>query len=188
IGNGISILIFAGIVAGIPTTISALYTHFFSGVSVSEGLFLNILFVLLLAIGVILLIAAVIYVQQGIRKIPVQYAKRIVGRKMYGGQSTHIPMKVNAAGVIPVIFAMSIVMFPSVIASFWSGNRVAQWFMDNFSLDSVLGLTLYVLLIIGFTYFYTFVQINPQQMAENLKKNGGYIPGIRPGQTTVKYL
>jgi preprotein translocase subunit SecY len=188
IGNGISILIFAGIVAGIPTTISTLYTHFFGGANASEGLFLNILFVILLAIGVVLLIAAVIFVQQGIRKIPVQYAKRIVGRKMYGGQSTHIPMRVNAAGVIPVIFAMSIVMFPAVVASFWQGKRFANWIIENFSLNAPLGLTLYVLLIIGFTYFYTFVQINPQQMAENLKKNGGYIPGVRPGQTTVKYL
>lgn len=187
IGNGISIIIFAGIVAGIPTGVSTLYTHFFGGPG-TEGLFLNILYVILLAIGVVLLIAAVIYVQQGIRKIPVQYAKRIVGRKMYGGQSTHIPIKVNAAGVIPVIFAMSLVIFPPTLASFWQGNTVANWIMTNMAMDAPLGMTLYVLLIIGFTYFYTFVQINPQQMAENLKKNGGYIPGVRPGQTTVKYI
>jgi len=188
IGNGISILIFAGIVAGLPTALTSLYNHFFSGTGASEGLFLNILYVLLLAIGVVLLIAAVIYVQQGIRKIPVQYAKRVVGRKMYGGQSTHIPLKVNAAGVIPVIFAMSLVIFPPTLASFWQGGAFANWIMNNFAMDAPLGMTLYVLLIIGFTYFYTFVQINPQQMAENLKKNGGYIPGVRPGQTTVKYL
>lgn len=188
IGNGISIIIFAGIVAGIPTGVVALYDHFIRGVTVSEGLFLNILYVLLLVIGVVLLIAAVIYVQQGVRKIPVQYAKRIVGRKMYGGQSTHIPIKVNAAGVIPVIFAMSLVVFPPTIASFFQSSGVARWIIENMALDAPLGLTLYVLLIIGFTYFYTFVQINPQQMAENLKKNGGYIPGIRPGQTTVKYI
>lgn len=188
IGNGISIIIFAGIVAGIPTGVAALYDHFIRGVTVSEGLFLNILYVLLLVIGVVLLIAAVIYVQQGVRKIPVQYAKRIVGRKMYGGQSTHIPIKVNAAGVIPVIFAMSLVVFPPTIASFFQSSGVARWIIENMALDAPLGLTLYVLLIIGFTYFYTFVQINPQQMAENLKKNGGYIPGIRPGQTTVKYI
>jgi preprotein translocase subunit SecY len=187
IGNGISIIIFAGIVADIPTTISTLYTHFFGGTS-TDGLFLNILYVILLLIGVVLLIVAVIYVQQGVRKIPVQYAKRIVGRKMYGGQSTHIPIKVNAAGVIPVIFAMSLVIFPPTLASFWQGNAVANWIMTNMAMDAPLGMTLYVLLIIGFTYFYTFVQINPQQMAENLKKNGGYIPGVRPGQTTVKYL
>lgn len=188
IGNGISIIIFAGIVAAIPTGISALYDHFFGGAGAAEGMFLNILFVLLLAIGVVLLIAAVVYVQQGVRRIPVQYAKRIVGRKMYGGQSSHIPIKVNAAGVIPVIFAMSLVIFPPTLASFWQGNGVADWIVANFAFDAPLGMTLYVLLIIGFTYFYTFVQINPQQMAENLKKNGGYIPGVRPGQTTVKYL
>jgi len=187
IGNGISIIIFAGIVADIPTTVTTLYTYFFGGTG-TDGLFLNILYVILLAIGVVLLIAAVIYVQQGIRKVPVQYAKRIVGRKMYGGQSTHIPIKVNAAGVIPVIFAMSLVIFPPTLASFWQGNAVANWIMTNMAMDAPLGMTLYVLLIIGFTYFYTFVQINPQQMAENLKKNGGYIPGVRPGQTTVKYL
>lgn len=107
---------------------------------------------------------------------------------MYGGQSTHIPIKVNAAGVIPVIFAMSLVVFPPTIASFFQSSGVARWIIENMALDAPLGLTLYVLLIIGFTYFYTFVQINPQQMAENLKKNGGYIPGIRPGQTTVKYI
>jgi len=186
IGNGISIIIFAGIVAGIPTGVSTLYTHFFG--AGTDGLFLNILYVILLAIGIVLLIAAVIYVQQGIRKIPVQYAKRIVGRKMYGGQSTHIPIKVNAAGVIPVIFAMSLVFFPPTIASFFQTNSVAQWIMTYMAMDAPFGMTLYVLLIIGFTYFYTFVQINPQQMAENLKKNGGYIPGVRPGQTTVKYI
>lgn len=188
IGNGISIIIFAGIVAAIPTGITALYQHFFTGAGAAEGMFLNILFVLLLAVGIVLLIAAVVYVQQGVRKIPVQYAKRIVGRKMYGGQSSHIPIKVNAAGVIPVIFAMSLVIFPPTLASFWQGNVVANWIITNFAFDAPLGMTLYVLLIIGFTYFYTFVQINPQQMAENLKKNGGYIPGVRPGQTTVKYL
>ena len=112
IGNGISIIIFAGIVAAIPTGISALYQHFFTGAGAAEGMFLNILFVLLLAVGIVLLIAAVVYVQQGVRKIPVQYAKRMVGRKMYGGQSSHIPIKVNAAGVIPVIFALCSVMFP----------------------------------------------------------------------------
>jgi len=107
---------------------------------------------------------------------------------MYGGQSTHIPIKVNAAGVIPVIFASSLLLFPVTIAQFWAGNRFADWIIENFTYTSVLGGTLYVLLIIGFTYFYTFVQINPEQLAENMKKNGGYIPGIRPGKTTAKYV
>jgi preprotein translocase subunit SecY len=127
-------------------------------------------------------------VQQGIRKIPVQYAKRVVGQKMYGGQTTHIPLKVNAAGVIPVIFASSLLMFPITIANFWSTHAWAQWISSNLNYDKPLGMVLYVLLIIGFTFFYTFVQFNPQQMADNMKKNGGYIPGIRPGKPTQGYL
>ena len=139
---------------------------------------------------VVLIIAGVIFVQQGVRKIPVQYAKRVVGRKMYGGQTTHIPLKVNAAGVIPVIFALSLLMFPPTIASYWRGNVVAEWIINNLSINQTapLAIVLYVLLIIGFTYFYTFVQINPVQMADQMKKNGGYIPGIRPGKTTSTYL
>ncbi|MCZ8523752.1 MULTISPECIES: preprotein translocase subunit SecY [Paenibacillus] len=186
IGNGISIIIFAGIVAGIPNSIGQIYQTQFTG---AEGaLFLSILKVVLIAIVVIAMITGVIFVQQGVRKIPVQYAKRVVGRKMFGGQSTHIPLKVNAAGVIPVIFAVSLIMFPPTLASFWAGNSVADWIITNFNYTHPLGMTLYVLLIIGFTYFYTFVQMNPVQMADQMKKNGGYIPGIRPGKTTSVYL
>ncbi|WP_426449934.1 preprotein translocase subunit SecY [Paenibacillus sp. S-38] len=186
IGNGISIIIFAGIVAGIPNSIGQIYQTQFTG---AEGtLFLSILKVVLIAIVVIAMIVGVIFVQQGVRKIPVQYAKRVVGRKMFGGQSTHIPLKVNAAGVIPVIFAVSLIMFPPTLASFWQGNVVANWIITNFNYTHPLGMTLYVLLIIGFTYFYTFVQMNPVQMADQMKKNGGYIPGIRPGKTTSVYL
>lgn len=188
IGNGISIIIFAGIVSRFPT-----YAHQIYQTQIREAgdaLFLNILKVVVILIVIVAIIAGVIFVQQGIRKIPVQYAKRVVGRKMYGGQSTHIPLKVNAAGVIPVIFAMSLLIFPPTIASFWSGNAVADWIIRNFSYTNgaPLGMVLYVLLIIGFTYFYTFVQINPVQMADQMKKNGGYIPGIRPGKTTSVYL
>jgi len=186
IGNGISILIFAGIVAAIPGGVQTIYLRLF----VEEGgnLFLNILKAILIVIAIIAIVVGVIYVQQGVRKIPVQYAKRIVGRKMYGGQSTHIPLKVNAAGVIPVIFALSLLIFPPTIASFWRGNEVADWIITHFSYTAPLGMVLYVLLIIGFTYFYTFVQINPVQLADQMKKNGGYIPGIRPGKTTSTYL
>lgn len=187
IGNGISIIIFAGIVAAIPTSIQQIYKSLFA----TEGaLFLNIVKLIIIALVVILIIAGVIFVQQGVRKIPVQYAKRVVGRKMYGGQTTHIPLKVNAAGVIPVIFALSLLMFPPTIASYWRGNVVAEWIITNLSLNQTapLAIVLYVLLIIGFTYFYTFVQINPVQMADQMKKNGGYIPGIRPGKTTSTYL
>jgi preprotein translocase subunit SecY len=187
IGNGISIIIFAGIVAGIPTAARQLYETLFTG-DAGDLLFLNILKVIIIVLVIIAIIAGVIYVQQGIRKIPVQYAKRVVGRKMYGGQSTHIPLKVNAAGVIPVIFALSLLMFPTTIAGFWQGNVVADWIIQHLFYDKPLGMVLYVLLIIGFTYFYTFVQINPVQMADQMKKNGGYIPGIRPGKTTATYL
>jgi preprotein translocase subunit SecY len=186
IGNGISIIIFAGIVAGITTNIQVVYQQLFVGAG--GALFLNIVKAVIILIAIVVIIAAVIFVQQGIRKIPVQYAKRVVGRKMYGGQSTHIPLKVNAAGVIPVIFALSLLMFPSTLAQFWRGNFVADWIIKNLVYTAPLGMVFYVILIIGFTYFYTFVQINPVQMADQMKKNGGYIPGIRPGKTTQVYL
>jgi len=187
IGNGISIIIFAGIVSAIPTSIQQIYKTTFTA---DGALFLSILKLIIIAAVVVLIIAGVIFVQQGVRKIPVQYAKRVVGRKMYGGQTTHIPLKVNAAGVIPVIFALSLLMFPPTIASYWRGNVVAEWIINNLSINQTapLAIVLYVLLIIGFTYFYTFVQINPVQMADQMKKNGGYIPGIRPGKTTSTYL
>lgn len=187
IGNGISIIIFAGIVSAIPTSIQQIYKSLFT---TDAALFLNIVKLIIIAVVVVLIIAGVIFVQQGVRKIPVQYAKRVVGRKMYGGQTTHIPLKVNAAGVIPVIFALSLLMFPPTIASYWRGNVVAEWIINNLSINQTapLAIVLYVLLIIGFTYFYTFVQINPVQMADQMKKNGGYIPGIRPGKTTSTYL
>jgi preprotein translocase subunit SecY len=186
IGNGISIIIFAGIIAGVTTNIRLVYETLF--VNAGDALFLNIVKAVLILVAIIAIIAGVIFVQQGIRKIPVQYAKRVVGRKMYGGQSTHIPLKVNAAGVIPVIFALSLLMFPSTIAQFWSGNMVADWIIKHLVYTAPLGMVFYVILIIGFTYFYTFVQINPVQMADQMKKNGGYIPGIRPGKTTQVYL
>ncbi|WP_274653978.1 preprotein translocase subunit SecY [Paenibacillus humicola] len=186
IGNGISILIFAGIVARIPTHVRSIYTTTF--VDNAGNLFLNIVKILLVLIVIVAVIVGVIFVQQGIRKIPVQYAKRVVGRKMYGGQSTHIPLKVNGAGVIPVIFAVSLLMFPITIAQFWSTHAWAQWVQSNLYYDQPLGMVLYVILIIGFTFFYTFVQINPVQMADQMKKNGGYIPGIRPGKPTSSYI
>lgn len=187
VGNGISILIFAGIVAGIPSTVGLIYQDLF--VQDRGQLFLSIVKAVGILLVVIVVIIAIIYIHEGIRKVPVQYTKRIVGRKMYGGQSTHIPMKINAAGVIPVIFALSLLMFPPTIASFWAGNPVADWIINNFDYTKFgLGMILYVILIIGFTYFYTFVQINPVQLAEQMKKNGGFIPGIRPGKNTTTYL
>ncbi|GEC92671.1 MULTISPECIES: preprotein translocase subunit SecY [Brevibacillus] len=189
IGNGISILIVAGIVAGLPNAATTIYTTMFGDPSVN--IFFSIVKVLLILLVVLAIIVGVIFMQQGLRKIPVQYAKRVVGRKMYGGQSTHIPLKINSAGVIPVIFAVSLVMFPSTIAQFWvdaSGQGFANWIYQNFQVNKPLGMTLYAILILGFTYFYTFVQINPVQMAENMRKNGGYIPGIRPGKNTEVFI
>ncbi|AJY75290.1 preprotein translocase subunit SecY [Paenibacillus beijingensis] len=186
IGNGISVIIFAGIIAAMPGHIRSIYTTYF--VDQTDQVFLNILKVVAIVIVVIAIIIGVIFVQQGIRKIPVQYAKRVVGRKMYGGQSTHIPLKINGAGVIPVIFAVSLLMFPITIAQFWSNHAWAQWITDHLYYDKPLGMVLYILLIIGFTFFYTFVQINPVQMADQMKKNGGYIPGIRPGKPTSAYI
>lgn len=185
IGNGISLIIFAGIVATIPSHITTIAQSEFI---VEGAAFVNVVKSIAIILVCVLIVIGVIYVQQAIRKIPVQYAKRVVGNKMYGGQNTHIPLKINAAGVIPVIFAVSLLQFPVVIASFWSTHTWAQWISNNLSTDRPLGMVLYVVMIIGFTFFYTFVQMNPQQMAENMKKNGGYIPGIRPGKTTETYL
>ncbi|MBD1372343.1 preprotein translocase subunit SecY [Hazenella sp. IB182357] len=186
IGNGISILIFAGIISAIPSTSGQIYATWFKD---DSQIFLGILKVAILLLVVLAIIIAVIYVQQGVRKIPVQYAKRVVGRKMYGGQSTHIPFKVNAAGVIPVIFALSLLLFPPTIARFWQGHPIANWFIENFDYTKFgLGMIMYVVLIIGFTYFYTFVQLNPVQLADQMKKNGGFVPGIRPGKHTATYL
>jgi len=185
IGNGISILMFAAIVSRIPTISTDIYQSEFIN---SDQVFMSIVKLAAILIVVVLIVAGVIYVQQGTRKIPVQYAKRVVGQKMYGGQSTHIPLKVNGAGVIPVIFASSLLMFPITIANFWSNKTWAAWISTNLNFDKPLGMVFYVLLIIGFTFFYTFVQFNPQQMADNMKKNGGYIPGIRPGKPTEGFL
>ena len=120
--------------------------------------------------------------------MPVQNAKRVVGRKMYGGQSTHIPIKVNSAGVIPVIFAMSLMFFPGTIASFFPDNAVASWISQNFSFDNVAYNLIYAVLIIFFTYFYSSITFNPIDVADNIRKNGGFIPGIRPGRPTSEYI
>lgn len=185
IGNGISLIIFAGIVAAFPTHIQNIARSEF----IVEGqTFMNVVKGIAIVLVCVLIVIGVIYIQQAIRKIPVQYAKRVVGNKMYGGQNTHIPLKINSAGVIPVIFAVSLLQFPVIIASFWSTHGWAQWVSKNLAIDHALGMVLYVVMIIGFTFFYTFVQMNPQQLAENMKKNGGFIPGIRPGKATQTYL
>jgi len=180
IGNGISIIIFTSIISRFPSDFYGTYELFRAG-SIS---ILNILFFIVLAV---LIVAGIIFVQEGERRIPVQYSKRIVGRKVYGGRSTHIPMKVNQAGVIPVIFASSVLLFPGVIAQVlpydWASN-VASMIQPG----STLYLILYALMILFFTYFYTAITFNPEEVAENMQKNGGFIPGIRPGKATINYL
>ncbi|GGM34754.1 protein translocase subunit SecY [Paraliobacillus quinghaiensis] len=186
VGNGISIIIFAGIVAAIPNGVNQLYEQYFGG-DVGDDLFINIVIVALIVLVILAVVVGVIYIQQALRKIPIQYAKRLVNRSPVGGHSTHLPLKVNAAGVIPVIFAVSFIMAPRTIASFFEGS-VAGTIETIFDYTQPIGMVIYVALIIAFTYFYSFVQVNPEQMAENLKKQGGYIPGIRPGKNTETYL
>ncbi|MBD8070932.1 preprotein translocase subunit SecY [Bacillus sp. PS06] len=186
VGNGISIIIFAGIAAGIPTTVNQIYAQQFE--DAGDQLFLRIVTVLLILLAVIAIVVGVIFVQQALRKIPIQYAKRLVANSPVGGHSTHLPLKVNAAGVIPVIFAVSFIITPPTIASFFGQNDVTLWIQKTFDYTQPVGMILYVALIVAFTYFYTFVQVNPEQMAENLKKQGGYIPGIRPGRNTQEYV
>jgi preprotein translocase subunit SecY len=187
VGNGISILIFAGIASAIPGGLNQIYETQIA--DAGEQLFLSVVTVLLLALAILAIIIGVIFVQQALRKVPVQYAKRLVGRNPVGGQSTHLPLKVNAAGVIPVIFALSLFIFPPTIAGFLGeDNAITNWVVATFDYTQPLGMLIYAGLIIGFTYFYTFIQVNPEQMAENLKKQGGYVPGIRPGKTTQVYL
>ncbi|MEG6523402.1 preprotein translocase subunit SecY [Desulfotomaculum sp. 1211_IL3151] len=181
IGNGISLLIFAGIVSRIPSAMVSIGQYLQAGT-------INIFSILALVIIGILVIVAVVYVQEGQRRIPVQYAKRVVGRRVYGGQTSHLPLKVNQAGVIPIIFASSLLMFPGQIASWFQGSGVADWYLKWFAWGGVLNSLLYALLIIGFTYFYTAVIMNPVDMAENIKKYGGFIPGLRPGRSTAEYI
>ncbi|KGX90369.1 preprotein translocase subunit SecY [Pontibacillus halophilus JSM 076056 = DSM 19796] len=186
VGNGISILIFAGIAAAIPSGVNQIYVQYLQ--DAGDQLFLNIVIVALIALVVLAIIVGVIFIQQALRKIPVQYAKRLVNRSPVGGHSTHLPIKVNAAGVIPVIFAISFIIAPRTIAGFFGDNEIANTIEWVFNYEEPVGMLIYVALIIAFTYFYTFVQVNPEQMAENLKKQGGYIPGIRPGKNTETYL
>lgn len=185
VGNGISLIIFAGIVARIPSGIRSLAT------SVSDGAISAITLVILVVLAV-LVIAGVVLIQEGQRRIPVQYAKRVVGRKMYGGQSTHIPIKVNQSGVIPIIFSLSLLSFPLTITYFFPNTGFTEWVTKWLSPSGNPGVWVYgvlnVILIIAFTYFYTGITFNPKEVANNMKANGGFIPGIRPGQATEVYL
>jgi len=181
IGNGISLIIFAGIIARYP----AGFAQMFQMIRVGAMSIFTAVAVLLVMVAVT---ASVVLITEGVRKIPVQYAKRIVGRKVYGGQSTHIPLKVNTAGVIPIIFASSILMFPRTIATFFKDSDFMNTLVGYLSPGAFLYTVLYVGLIVFFAYFYTAMVLNPIEMAENMKKYGGFIPGRKPGKKTSDYI
>ncbi len=185
IGNGISLIIMVGILARMPIQFAQTIAMFQSGV-------ISIFTIAFILVFMVLITASVVMITQGQRRIPVQYAKRVVGRKIYGGQSTHLPLNVNSAGVIPIIFAQSIMMFPQTIAQFFQGNAsassvlalITSWFQPG----ELLYIICYVILIVFFAYFYTSVVINPNDLADNMKKYGGFIPGQRPGKKTAEYI
>jgi preprotein translocase subunit SecY len=180
IGNGISLIIFAGIVARLPSAVAQTFNLY----EIGQLSFLLLAMLVVVMLGVV---AAIVFLESGRRKIPVQYAKRVIGRRVYGGQSTHIPLKINTAGVIPPIFASSIIAFPATIAGFIQVDWVKA-IGAQLAPGSVLYTFLYVGLIIFFCFFYTAVVLNPVDMADNMKKYGGFIPGIRPGQRTSDYI
>ncbi|MCP3941909.1 MAG: preprotein translocase subunit SecY [Desulfobacteraceae bacterium] len=180
IGNGISLIIFAGIVANMPSAFGKTVQLMSTG---EMGIFSLILLIVLMVI----VVACIIYMEQAQRRIPVHYAKRVVGRKMYGGQTSHLPLKINTAGVIPPIFASSIIMFPTTLAQFINIPAM-QMVAGLFSPGTIWYYFLYIGFIIFFCFFYTAVQFNPEDVADNMKKNGGYIPGIRPGKKTADYI
>ena len=181
IGNGISLIIFAGIVSRLPAGINTIYQYWASGE-------VHVIAIIIFVIVMLLMVAGVIAVQEGQRRITVQYSKRVIGRKVYGGQSTHIPMKINQAGVIPIIFAMALLSFPSLIASFFVNSGFAQWVNRVLSYQHPVYIITYAVLIFVFTYFYTAATFNTVDVADNMRKNGGFIPGLRPGKPTAEYL
>lgn len=200
IGNGISLIIFIGIISSLPKAVTTMYNLIYApGVGISTtGIITSIAIIL----GALVLVAGVVFVQEAERRVPVQYAKKVVGRKMYGGQNTHIPLKLAMAGVMPVIFASSLLTFPAMIipmfnsniataTGFWAG--VYKFSMSTSSAQFGIGYTIanalvYLVLIIAFTYFYTYATFNPAEVSSNIKKNGGFIPGIRAGKPTTEYL
>ena len=188
VGNGISIIIFAGIAAAIPNAVNQVYAQQIQ--DAGDQLFINVVILVLLVLVLLAIVVGVIYINQALRKIPIQYAKRVAGRgqAVTGGQATHLPLKVNAAGVIPVIFASAFMVTPRTLATFFGQNNVTTWITNTFDFSHPIGMTMYVALIIAFTYFYAFIQVNPENVADNLKKQGAYIPGIRPGNDTQTYL
>ena len=195
VGNGISIILFAGIVARGPGMVSSMIngvTNWANGTSGESALTLHPAFIPLIIVGILLLVIFIVFITNAERRIPVQYAKRVVGRKMYGGQSTHIPIKVNMGGVMPIIFAQSIAMIPATIGAFAGWTTESGGFggtlMMLFDTANPFYSVLYFLLIVGFSYFYATMQFNPVEVANNLKKNGGFIPGFRPGKPTADFI
>ena len=180
IGNGISMIIFAGIVAGLPAAI-------FNTVRLMQAGEITLFLLLFVLAFMVAILAFIVYMERGQRRIPIHYAKRMMGRKMMGGQTTHLPLRINTAGVIPPIFASSILMFPATLASF-SNNEILSKFSAYFSPSSVVYNVVYVALIIFFCYFYTAIMFDPKGIAENIQKQGGFIPGIRPGTRTREYI
>ena len=184
IGNGISIILFAGILSRVPSMVSSGYSYIVSNPTKWWA-------VVLVVLGILALIVLVTWVNGAERRIPVQYAKRQVGRKMYGGQASTLPMKVNMSGVLPIIFAQSIAMIPSTVAAFCkqpAEGTVMYHFLNAIDTKSVLYMVCYLLMIIGFSYFYATIQFNPIEISNNLKKNGGFIPGFRPGKPTADFI
>ena len=179
IGNGISMILFASIISRLPTSLITTVRNITAGN-------LQWWLALLMLIGAVAMIVLIVYVNDAERRIPVQYAKRVVGRKMYGGQSTHLPMKVNMSGVMPIIFAQSIASVPATFAAF--AGKTDGWVNTWFANNSIPYAIIYFLLIIFFAYFYSTIQFNPVEVANNLKKNGGYIPGFRPGKPTSEFI
>ncbi|NLZ71167.1 MAG: preprotein translocase subunit SecY [Clostridiaceae bacterium] len=185
IGNGISIIIFTGIISGFPNNIVTVYYSFMKWSQ--KSIILAILGVILVLLVFVAIITLVVYIQSAERRVPVQYAKKVIGRKMYGGQSTYLPIKVNQSGVLPVIFAVSVLMMPSTIVSLFGFNgKVAQFFL-NFS-NNPLYYIIYALLIFAFTFFYSSISFNPEEIASRWQKDGGFIPGIRPGRSTATFI
>jgi len=181
IGNGISLIIFIGIVARFPIELMQTWRLVRAGD-------INLLFMILLLAGMVIVTGIVVMMTQAQRKIPVQYPKRVVGRRMVGGVSTHIPLRPNTAGVIPIIFAQSIIVFPSTLGSFFQDSTVIETLMRVFSPGHIVYIVLYSLMIIFFAYFYTAIVLNPVDVAENMKKYGGFVPGIRQGRPTANYI
>ena len=184
IGNGISLIIFVGIIAELPFAVKDEWNHYLLNRGSTKSLIEEIFLVAL----IVAVVAAVVLLTQGQRRIPVQYAKRVVGRRVYGGQTTHIPLRINAAGVIPIIFAQSIMFLPGTVTQFFPASEFMQGLGVYFTTNSVFYWIVYGTMIVFFTYFYTAIVMDPQQLADNMKRHGGFIPGVRPGKRTAEYI